>query len=115
MMDGLHAAYSGLVAYGRKTSVSGHNLANAETRNFKKNRLILETQNGGGVTTQLEGPDSNQNPTPPVEEVKQSETTGVDLGEEMVQLTTSQRAFEANAESMKTQNEVLGTLVDIMA
>jgi flagellar basal-body rod protein FlgC len=113
MIDGLHAAYSGLVTSGRKAGVSAHNVANGNTGDFRKKRLVAESLEEGGVTSSIEevpgaGPG-------PVEGVTRSESSNVDLGEEIVEFTVAQRTFEANAASLKTEEEILGTLLDIMA
>jgi len=112
MIDGLHAAYAGLVAMGRKASVHAHNLANARTEGFRKERIVLETQEEGGVTSRL---DEAFSTLPPVEGVPTAESAEVDFGEEIVEQTVAQRAFQANAASLRTNEETLGTLLDILA
>ncbi len=116
MIDGLHAAYSGLVAHGRKVSVSANNIANAESKDFKKSRLVFEAGSEGGVTSQVEQVNPEEVFTQPVEGNNSTEGfNDVDLGEEIFEMSIAQRDFEANAASLRTQEETIGTLLDIMA
>lgn len=114
LIDGLQAAYSGFAAFGRKVSVSGHNIANSETDNFKKKELVIEIQEGGGVTTQVQKVPETRTAPEPVERITKTESARVNLGEEIVELSVAQRSFEANAQSPKTQEEILGTLIDMI-
>ena len=59
---------------------------------------VVGTPNGGGLGRVL----SNQ-----------VETSNVDLGLEMVELTIAQRGFEMNMAVLRAQDEILGTLLDI--
>jgi flagellar hook protein FlgE len=115
MIDGLHAAYSGLVAQGRKVSVSANNIANAESKDFKKSRLVFEANSEGGVTSEVEQVDTEEAFTQPVEGNNDTESSNdVDLGEEIFEMSSAQHGFEANAASLQTQEETIGTLLDIM-
>jgi len=116
MIDGLHAAYSGLVAQGRKVGVGANNIANAESKDFKKSRIVFESGNDGGVTSQVEQVNTEEAFSQPVEGKNSSEgTNDVDLGEEIFEMSNAQRGLEANAASLRTQEETVGTLLDIMA
>ncbi len=116
MIDGLHSAQSGLAAYGRKVSNNGHNIANSQSEDFEKSRIVLEAGEDGGVTTQVIKEKDLQNSSPaPVENITKSETSNVDLAQEIVEMTVAQRSFEANAVSLRTNEETLGTVLDILA
>lgn len=116
MIDGLHAAYSGLVAQGKKVSVSANNIANSESKDFKKSRLIIEAAGEGGVTSQVEQVNVEEAFTQPVESKNDTEgANDVDLGEEIFEMSNAQRGFEANAVSLRAQEENVGTLLDVMA
>jgi flagellar basal body rod protein FlgG len=90
MIDGLYAAYSGVAAFGKKAEASSHNIAKYETKAPEAIPVPVESSAG-------------------------SEPSNTDLGEEMVELGLARRLLEANAGSLKAQDETVGTLLDIMA
>ncbi len=115
MIDGLHAAYSGVAAFGKKAEASSHNIANAQTDGFRKSRVILEEAKNGGVSAEVHETKAPEAVPVPVQSSAESEPSNTDLGEEMVELGLAQRLLEANVASLKTQDETVGTLLDIMA
>lgn len=115
MLFAIHTALSGLAAYAKVVEVTAHNVANANTNGFKKSRTELVAVETGGVLPVVQkdksaGPsilnDTGYGPA-------QLELSNVDLGEEAVNQILAQRGFEANISTLKTADDMLGTLLDI--
>jgi flagellar basal-body rod protein FlgC len=115
MISAIHTALSGLSAFGKQIEVVAHNVANLNTDGFKKSRTeFVEVQTGGVLPvvqkddtlgpTVLRDTGGNQFPV---------ELSNVDLGEETVQQMLAQRSFEANLQTIKTGNALLGSVLDI--
>ncbi len=111
---------SALNAFATRTNVAAHNIANVNTDGFQAQRAELETiPNDAGV--RVAGLTTDQTPGA----LKPGMTTAghatyvaasnTELPREMVSLMTSQRAFEANAAVIRTQDEMVGTLLDDLA
>jgi flagellar hook protein FlgE len=115
MMSAIHSALSGLGAYAKQIEVSANNVANVNTDGFKKSHVELVSVETGGVLPVVQkddsaGPtvlrDSGYGPT-------QVELSNVDLGEETVNQIIGQRGFEANLQTIKAADDMLGSLLDI--
>jgi flagellar basal-body rod protein FlgC len=115
MISAIHTALSRLAAFGKQIEVVAHNVANLNTDGFKKSRTeFVEVQTGGVLPvvekdnaagpTVLRDTGGNQFPV---------ELSNVDLGEETVQQILAQRSFEANLQTIKTGNSLLGSVLDI--
>ena len=114
MIPALDAAATALEAYGKKVQATAHNVANLNTEGFKKSRVILHEARPGGVAASLQRIDTPGAPLPSLENSAMSESSNVDLGEEMVNLLTSKHAFQANLKTIKAEEERIGFLLDIL-
>ena len=116
MIDRIFAASSALNAFSKKVAVVSNNVANMNTDGCKKSRTILEEGQNGGVEVSIQRIDTPENPIPHEEgaNVRTEENSNVDLAEEMVNMIFAQRAHEANIKSIEAQNELEGTIVDIL-
>jgi len=106
---------SGLYAAQTRMDVTANNVANVLSDGFKRSRTIAQARSAGiyGVDTtiqQIKTPGPPGPPDPVSGETR--ELSNVDLGQEMVDLVVSQRAFEANLVSLKTADEMVGTVID---
>jgi flagellar basal-body rod protein FlgC len=115
MISGINAALGGVLAHQRRVDTAGNNLANLATDGFKKSRVVMEEQPGGVKTETLRvetpGP-LRADPADPAG--APVEGSNVDVAEEMVALITGERGFEANLETIRTEDEMLGELLDIV-
>ncbi len=107
---------SALRAHGVKMAVTANNIANVETEEFKKSRATLKEDSNGGVEVDIERIDS---PGPLVTkeingQMVEKELSNVDLAEEIPQTIPTQRGYEANLTTIKTRDEMLGTVLDIL-
>lgn len=115
MIVGMAAALSGIQAGGKMLSVGGHNIANAQTESFKRTRALLEESSaGGGVTVTLQ---TDKRPGPQYLSSEDSfslrEGSNVNLGEEIISNLQAVNLIEANIASLRVQDKVLGSLLDI--
>jgi flagellar hook protein FlgE len=115
MISAIHTALSGLAAVGKQIEVVAHNVANVNTDGFKKSRTeFIEVQTGGVLPVvqkdEASGPtvlrDTGGNQF-------SVELSNVDIGEETVQQILAQRSFEANLQTIKTGDSLLGSILDL--
>lgn len=115
MFGAIHSALSGLAAFSTYLAVTAHNVANINTNGFKKSRTELVAMETGGVLPVVQkdksaGPSilNNTGYGP-----AQLELSNVDLGEGTVNQILAQQGFEANISTLKTADDMLGTILDI--
>jgi flagellar hook-associated protein FlgK len=89
-------ALSGLQAAQTQAASAGHNIANALTPDFRRQVVAQQAVAGGGVATQIE----------------RAPVAGDALAEDLVALKLAQHLFTANLKVLRTQDQMLGTLLD---
>lgn len=118
MISGPSTSLSGVSASQMKLNSTAHNLANANTDGFTQTRAVLDESRAGGVQVRLELVDHVDG----LERVRIAEAnqkltvveqSNVDLGEELVDLLTTRRFFEINLRALDTQEQAIGTLLDV--
>lgn len=115
MISAINTALSGLAAFGKQIEVVAHNVANVNTDGFKKFRTEFVDIPNGGVLPVVEK-DNSSGPTVLRDTGgNQSlvELSNVDLGQEAVQQILAQRGFEANLQTLRTGDALLGSILDI--
>ena len=115
MISAIHTALSGLFAFGKHIEVVAHNVANVNTDGFKKHRTEFVESPGGGVLPVVTKDDSSGPTVLRDNGGNQTlvELSNVDLGEEAVQQILAQRSFEANLQTLRTADTLLGSVLDI--
>ena len=121
-LGALPATYSGLSVFQRKIRVTANNISNVntdgfKTDGFKKSRAVLSTAQPYGVKARVEqvetaGPSALEQTAQDEEPIERS---NVDIGEEMVNLLSGQRGYEASLRTLKTADEMVGSLLDVVA
>ena len=107
---------SALRAFGKKMAVIANNVANINSEGFKKSRAVLKEGTVKEVAvdvTQVETPGSLL----PVEEDGKTvlkETSNVELAQEIPEASLTKRFYQANTAVLKQEDEMLGTLLDII-
>ncbi|HEY9548768.1 MAG TPA: flagellar basal body rod C-terminal domain-containing protein [Kiloniellaceae bacterium] len=130
MVAGISASLSGLMAQSKRLAVSAENIANLRSRGLRQDgpaeqpgayqpqRVQDVTTVGGGVRAEV------RPVTPPAVEVyapwsPDADAEGVaaipnvNLAGELVTQIQAQRAYEANAAALRTQDALLDSLLDI--
>lgn len=107
---------SALQAFSKQISVSANNIANSLSDDFKSSRAI----NTGGpdkqVTTTIT---QSKTAGPLVEDPLKTdgslkELSNTDIAQEMVQLISAQHGFNANAKTIQSHEETIGSLLDMI-
>ena len=116
MAFSVNSTQSALVAFGKVMGVTANNIANVETENYKKDRAVLREGANGDVEVEISKPDEPASHTMVYDsdgKMREIEVSNTDVAEEMVDLITTQRAYEANITVMETLDGVLGTIIDM--
>jgi flagellar basal-body rod protein FlgC len=116
MITGIHSTLSALRAFGDKIGVAAHNVANVETEGFKKQRALLSEEAEQGVRVDIEQVNT---PGPLIPSVENGQTvvregSNVDLAEEIPEAKLVRRYYQANLRLLETQDEMVGSLIDIL-
>ena len=113
MISGVSSSLSGLAVFGNRLSVSAHNVANVNTDEYKRtDAAIVEDRQGLPrlYTRKVE------TPGPIIEEPDgtRRELSNVELEREVPHMAISQRGYEANIKALEVQNEMIGTLLEMI-
>jgi flagellar basal-body rod protein FlgC len=115
MIQGIYSALSALRAFGQRLGVTANNIANMDTEGFKKSKAVFEEASPYGVNVTIRRIETQGFPLPSEEGInKVCESSNVDIKEEMINLITVPHAYAANLKSVKAEDEILGTLLDIV-
>jgi flagellar hook protein FlgE len=114
MISSVSSAVSAINAFEKKMGVISTNVANSQTDGFKKSRVDLKEGETGGVEVEITQV-NNPGPIVTVEKNRgavEKEMSNVDLAEEIPQTIIAETGYDANLKILKTQDEMLGTLLD---
>jgi flagellar basal-body rod protein FlgC len=116
MIAALSSTVSALRSFVTKLGVTADNVANVNTDGFKKGRATLHEDHNGAVRVEISRDTSPGFLYDVVEnnQVVEKETSNVDLAEEIPDLMITKRAYQANLKTLETQDEMLGSLLDII-
>lgn len=115
MIRGFDSAVAGIRAYGQKLDTTANNVANVNSDGFKKSRTELTSTDPSGVKAQnrvidTPGPQVTREGADGVDTV---ELSNVNLAEEMTEMIVSGHGVKANVASIRAQDEMIGTLLDM--
>ncbi len=107
---------SALQAFSKQISVSANNIANSLSDNFKSSRAINTGGTDKQVTTTIT---QSKTAGPLVEDPLKNdgslkEVSNTDIAEEMVQQISAQHGFNANAKTIQTYENTIGSLFDVI-
>jgi flagellar basal body rod protein FlgG len=110
-----NSALSALGALGTKFGVAANNVANVNSDGFKKSRAHLHDNPPAGVTVTISRLDTPGFPLPSADgSLEPRESSNVSLEEETVDLLVTRRAYLANINTLKREEETIGTILDIL-
>ena len=98
-MNTISTALSGMNAAALQLGTSANNIANSLTPGYRRQTVAQQAVASGGVSA----------------EVIRADAAGESLAEDIVTQMSASYAFKANLKVLKTQDEVLGALLDIRA
>jgi flagellar hook protein FlgE len=93
-------ALSGMNAASMRLTTAAHNIANAQTPGFRRQLVQQTAQPEGGVVASIGG---------------LAATAGDALAEDVVAQMSATYAFKANVLTLKAQDRMLGSLLDVTA
>jgi len=105
----MNIAASGLDAAAMQVDVAASNIANLNTPGYQPQRADLVDLSGGGVAVSGISTDSNSDAN-----ANTGSSSNVDLTNEMMQLTRAKLLYSANAAVLRTADQMLGTLLDVV-
>lgn len=115
MIQAYQSALTALQAFSTKVQANGNNIANANTNEFKRDRVTLSSVDPNGVRA-VAGKDE----TPGAEvyeqrngESERVELSNVDLGKEIPEMGLNKRFYQANLKTIETVSEMTGTLLKL--
>ena len=116
MISSVGSSLSALRAYGVKMAVTSNNIANMNTNEFKKSRALLKEGAIGNVEVEIDRIDTPGHPVIEVagDQITEKESSNVDLAEEITETILTQRGYDANLIMIKTQEEMSGSIMDII-
>ena len=107
---------AGMYAQTQKLCSAADNIVNAQTDGFKKTRVTIGqdvTGNPDPVVARINAPGT------PIADLQSfdtiGETSNVNLAEELVTMIVAQRAYQANAEGLRAEDEQMESLFSILA
>lgn len=115
MLRPLDISLSGLNAASLRMNVSANNTANVLSDGFKASRVVNQAQAEGGVSSTVQKVD-----TPGVKAPRSTEKSGfvelsnVDLATEIIDQTIAHRTYQANLQTLRTADEMIGTIIDVI-
>ena len=115
MIESLSSTLSALRAFSKKMAVTANNIANVNSDDFKRSEAILKEGEPGAVEVEIRQIDS-EGPIIPAstDGMENRELSNVDLTTELPNAITAQRGFEANLKMIKTEDEMIGSILDIL-
>lgn len=108
-INGLGPSVSALNAFGTKMASSAENIANSQSAAYKKSRVVLTNQEPGGTVKA----DVSRDNSPGVQTADGEELSNVDLAEELVSTIPTSYGFKASVQTIKTMDDMSGTIIDI--
>ena len=120
MSDMLSSAVSALDAYGTGMQVIAHNVANVNTDEFQASRIRYGDVPHGGVRVEEIRQDSapaapaadQAQEANPAEEARAA--GNVQIERELTEAMTTEQAYTANAAVVRTYEDMLGTVIDMV-
>ncbi len=104
---------SALNALGTKQAVTADNIANSESKEFKKSVAILEEDGNGAVQVKVQKINTPgtmiQQPDGTLEEL-----SNVDIAQEVTDMIPTKHAYEANLKALKTTAEMEDSVLDLI-
>ena len=98
-MNTLATALSGLNAASMRLDTSAHNIANTLTPGFRRQTVVQQALPGGGVAASVE----------------RAAAPGASLADDLVGQISASVVYKANLKVVQTQDEIMGSLLDVKA
>ncbi len=114
MVSSINSSTQALKAFGTATAVTANNVANVESDNFKSSRAVMNEGSDGGVKVSL-SMNSAQGSLVTQSNGATKELSNTDLATEFTSMINYQSAYGANVKTIQTDNEMKGTIINMIA
>ncbi len=115
MISAYNSALSALQTFGTRLQSNSNNVANANTNEFKRTRLINRATEPTGVKAEVQKVETPG--TKVFEETpdgyEQVELSNVDLGAELTDMNLNTNLYKANLKTIETVDEMTGELLNL--
>lgn len=117
MVSSISNNLSALNAFGTGLDVKANNIANINSENYKKSQAFNTEGENGGVKTEIRKVDTDSVIPSPVstENISGPQPSNVDLAEEIPGVMIDEKGYQANLKFIQTREELLGSVLDIIA
>jgi len=114
MISSVNSTISALQANKTRLGVTADNIANVNTAEFKKSRVIQQEGVEGDIQVDVNRVNSPGHRYQSLEgnQMVEKESSNVNLEEELPEMMVTQRTYEANLKVLQTHDEMLGSLLD---
>lgn len=113
MSNAANIALTAINAFDKNLSIIANNIANVNTDGFKKSRAVMEGKETSGVSST---PEQGNTPGAIVTiSGAARESSNVSLEEELTALISTQSSYEANLKTVKANDAMQKSLLDIIA
>ena len=117
MIGSIGSTLSAIVGFGKKLNVTGNNIANVNTDNFKKSRVTFAENSAGGISPKVDQISTEGYPKTVYRNGNelQSESSNVDLAESIPNLITAETGYSANVKMAKVKDAMTGSMFDLFS
>lgn len=117
MISATSSAMSALQAFGTKLNSNANNIANIQSEGFKKTRVINQSTENQGVQAIVDKVNTPGNMVleETTEGTEMIELSNVDMAEELTDSTLNTRFYEANLKTIKAEDELTQSVLDLRA
>ena len=109
----VNSSISALNALSTKQSVTANNIANSESKEFKKSITVLEEGSNGAVSSKIQ-PVNTPGTMVLQPDGTMEETSNVDLIQETTDMITTRQAYEANLKALKISTTMEDAVLDMI-
>lgn len=106
-------SFSALRALATRQNVTANNIANSESKSFKKSNVVLEEGPTGAVTAKTQ-PVSTPGTMINQADGTLEESSNVDLTQEIVSTIPTKHAYEANLKALQTSVEMEDSVLNLI-
>ena len=111
-ISGINASQAGLSAFSKTLSNTAGNIANVNTNGYKATVATINDDSAGLPQVSLRTSDA---PGALLQEGGvMTETSNVDLSQEIPQMMVSQAGYEANIKALEAQNNILQSTINMV-
>jgi len=114
MVSSINNSAQALKAFGTATAVTANNIANVQSDSFKSSTAVINEGDNGGVKVSLSR-NSSQGPLVTKSDGTTKELSNTDLATEFTSMINYQSAYGSNIKSVQAQDDMKGTLINMMA